>query len=70
VVRQLEILDSAHAGITLHGPRSINDLTFENVLLQGPNERGLHIMPGATAINVKADGLRVVRTAATPSAAP
>ena len=70
VVRQLEILDSAHAGITLHGPRYINDLTFENVLLQGPNERGLHIMPGATAINVKADGLRVVRTAATPSAAP
>jgi hypothetical protein len=38
--------------------------------MQGPNERGLHIMPGATAIHVKADGLRVVRTAPAPSAAP
>ncbi len=70
VVRQLEILDSAHAGITLHGPRSVRDLTFENVLIQGPNERGLHIMPGAAAINLKADGLRIERTSGTAEASP
>lgn len=67
VIRNLEILDSKRAGITIHGPRALRNATLENILIQGPQERGIQIMPGAGEVSLTTDGMRIVRT---PAPAP
>jgi len=62
VVRNLAVLDSAHHGVTIHGPRSIRDLTLENVLLRGAAEPGILVSPSAAAVTLDAVGVRVERT--------
>ena len=62
VVRNLALLDSDSAGITVHGPRSLLNATFENILIKGSGERGLHIMPSAGKVNLNIQGLTLVRT--------
>ncbi len=63
VVRNLDLLDSAHAGITIHGPRALRNATFEHILMRGPNERGIHLLPSAGEVRMKTDDLRIERTA-------
>lgn len=63
VIRKLSILDSAHAGITLHGPRALRNATFEDILLRGPNERGIHLLPSAGEVHIKTVGVRIERAA-------
>lgn len=61
-IRDLEILDSANSGITLHGPRSIRQVLLENVTLQGPRETGLLFLPSASNVTLRVDDLRIDRT--------
>ena len=66
IVRNLEILDSEQAGITIHGPAALRNAVFENVTIRGPQERGIHTMPGAGEVNVTVRNLRLVRSATLP----
>ena len=63
VVRNLELIDSAHAGITIHGPRALRNATFENILIRGAQEGGLHVLPGGAGVELLTTDLRVERTA-------
>ena len=66
IVRNLAILDSTHEGITIHGPRSFRNAVFEDILIQGPDESGIHAMPGAHVVDASVNRLRVVPAPAPP----
>ena len=37
--------------------------TFEDILLRGPNERGIHLLPSAGEVHIKTVGVRIERAA-------
>ena len=61
IFRNLTILDSANAGITIHGPRAVRDATFEQVVVLSGVQPDILIVSGAEPANLKAEGLRIER---------
>ena len=64
VIRDLELLESANAGITIHGPRALRNTTFEDILIQGSQENGMLLLPSAAEVDLQTRSLRIVRTPA------
>jgi hypothetical protein len=59
VLRNLELVDSAQAAVTIHGPRAVRDITIENALFRGATEPAIQLMPSAVPIAVKTSGIRI-----------
>jgi hypothetical protein len=59
VIRDLELIDSAHAGITIHGPRALKNASFENIRMEGTGENGFRVMPSSPEVNVQINGLHI-----------
>lgn len=69
-IRNLEALNSAHAAITIHGPRAIRNATLEHIRIAGPQERGIYLLPSAGEVNLRASDLTIERTAINETPAP
>ena len=64
VIRDLAVIDSAQAAVTIHGPRSIKDIAIENALFRAATEPAIELMPSAAPVVVKTSGIRIEETKA------
>lgn len=63
-IRDLEVIDPAHAAVTIHGPHAVRDITIENGLFRGATSPAIQRMPSAAPVEVKASGIRIEQSKA------
>ena len=59
--RRLLIEDPDNAGVSIHGPRAIRNMTFESLQIEKPGKTDIEIMPGTSDIEISVDGRRLMR---------